>query len=494
MAFEMNRRSFLTTAAVTAGVAAMGAGTVALADEAAEEAPAEGGDYDVVVIGMGGAGMCASIAAKEAGVEKVALLEMNAVVGGCTNFSSSGMNAAETQYQADAGIDDTIDLFISDTMTGGHNMNNLELVTKLCTEAKDGITWLGDHGIVLSDVTSMGGASVPRCHRPADRSAVGGYMVPLLQEATEAAGVEVFLEHRAIELLKGEDGAVNGVVAQDADGNEVTFNAGAVILATGGFGANFDMIGMYRPDLVDFVTTNASGSQGDGMVMAQAAGANLINMDQIQTHPTVYITEGSTTGSLVGEAVRGSGAILINQEGNRFTDEQGTRDVVSAAELEQPEGKVWVLYDQTLYDNTPVTATYESRGMSLKGETLEELCDQIGVDAATLQSTIDTYNAAVEAGGEGDPFGRTTGLGVLTTAPWYAIPVSPGIHHCMGGVYINTDSQALSIRGEVIPGLYAAGETTGGIHGSNRLGGNAVADIVVMGINAGKKAAEYVLA
>lgn len=486
MSNDMTRRSFIA-AAGAAMVAAAGAGVLAASADEAAQAPT-GGDYDVVVVGMGGAGMTSAIAAKEAGAEKVVILEKLGVVGGCTNFSSSGMNAAGTKYQQEAGGDaatDTVDLFISDTMTGGHNMNNLDLVTQMCSESAAAIDWLGDHGIVLSDVTTMGGASVPRCHRPADKSAVGAYIVPLLQEQVEAAGIEVNMETGATELITDESGAVVGVKAADADGNELTYNAKAVILATGGFGANFDMIGIYRPDLVDFVTTNANGSQGDGMVMAQAAGANLIQMDQIQTHPTVY----QENGALIGEAVRGSGAILVNEEGDRFTNEMGTRDVVSQAELAQPDGKVWLVLDQGLYDNTPVVAKYEQRGFTIKGDDLAGLADQLGIPADELQATLDTYNAAVADGGASDPFGRTTGLGALETAPYYAIPVGPGIHHTMGGIFIDGDNQALTIKREKVAGLYAVGETTGGIHGANRLGGNAVCDIITMGINCGKKAA-----
>ncbi len=476
---KMNRRSFLAAGAAATAVCAMGAG-VALADEA----PA-GGDYDIVVLGMGGAGMCAAIAAKEAGAEKVALLESEFVEGGNTNFSSSGMNAAYTKYQEAAGIEDSVDLFISDTVTGGKNWNNVELVTQMCEASADAIDWVAAHGLELSDVTSMGGASVPRCHRPADKKAIGSELVPALAQATADAGVEIFMETKATALTTDESGAVNGVDAETASGT-VHFSAKAVIVCTGGFGANFDMIKMYRPDLVDYVTTNKEATRGDGMVLAQKVGANLIQMSQIQTHPTVY----QVNGALIGEAVRGGGGILINNAGDRFCNEMGTRDAVSASELQQPDGKVWCFYDQTLYDANAVCAKYDSLEMSTKYDTLDDLAADLGFDVAELQATLDAYNAAVADGGASDPFGRTTGLvAALETAPFYVIPCGPGIHHCMGGIYVDGDSQALTIEGNKIAGLYAAGEVTGGIHGANRLGGNAVCDIVVMGINAGQKAA-----
>jgi fumarate reductase flavoprotein subunit len=461
------------------------------ADGAAASGSAAGdGEYDIVVVGMGGAGMCAAIAAKEAGAERIVILEKAAVVGGNTNFSSGGMNAAETRYQKEAGIEDSVESFISDTLEGGHHLNNVDLVTAMCTRSSDAIDWLADHGMELSNVVAAGGASADRCHRPADKSAVGAFLVPRMEQVVADKGIEVRTETGATELLKDDTGKVCGVKATDADGNEVTLRAGAVVLAAGGFGANFDMIKMYRPDLADMVTTNTGTAQGDGMVMAQAAGANLIQMDQIQAHPTVYIVEGSKTGMLVSESVRGSGSILINENGERFVNEMLTRDAVSAAELQQPDGKVWIVYDQGIYDETPLLATYDQRGMSVKGDTVADLAQTLGVDGATLQQTIDDFNAGVADDGASDPFGRTSGLVTpLENGPFYAIPVYPGIHHCMGGVYVDTDSQALTIKGEKIPGLYAAGEVTGGIHGGNRLGGNAVCDIVVNGINAGQHAA-----
>lgn len=484
-ASALNRRQFVAAGAAASAIAALGVG-VAFADEA----PAVAGSYDVIVLGAGGAGMCAAIAAKEAGAENVVVFESMAICGGNTSYSSSGMNAAYTKYQKDAGIEDSVELFISDTIAGGHNKNNVSLVEQLCEGSAAAVDWVAAHGLELSDVTSMAGASVARCHRPADKTAVGANLVPALEAAVADAGIEIVYETPARELVV-TDGAVTGVVVEGKDGARSLYESKAVVLATGGFGSNFDMIAMYRPDLAEFVTTNAPGVQGDGMVMAQAAGANLIQMDQIQIHPTVF----QETGALIGEAVRGGGGILLNANGERFCNEMGTRDVVSQAELKQPDGKVWCFYDQTLYDANKVCSNYENREMSVKGETLEELCATLGIDAAAVQATLDAYNAGVADGGASDPFGRTTGLKEpLETAPFYAIPCSPGIHHCMGGVYVDGDSQALTIRGEKVPGLYAAGEVTGGIHGDNRLGGNAVCDIVVMGINAGQKAAAAAMA
>ena len=482
---KMNRRTFVGAATVAAAALGMGA-VSAFADEAedaatdeAADGAAAGGDYDIVVVGMGGAGMCAALAAKEAGVEKIIILEKGAFSGGNTSYSSSGMNASETTYQKEQGIEDSTDLFISETLVGGNNWGNVDLVTTMCEGSAAAIDWLADHGLVLDNITTTGGMSVQRCHRPTDGSAIGASYVPALTTAVEDAGIEAVYNARATELVLDENGAVCGVTCEDG----TTYNAKAVILCSGGFGSNPDMITEYRPDLATFVSTNAPSITGDGMVMAQKAGANLIQMSQIQIHPTVY-----ADGSLIAEGVRGGGAILVNNAGERFINEMDTRDVVSAAELEQDSGQIWVVYDQTVYDNNGACAGYENREMSIKADDLAGLADALGIPADALQATVDTYNQSV--GGAEDPFGRTTGfVEPLETAPFYAIPVYPGIHHCMGGVRINTDNQAMDIMGNTIPGLYAAGEVTGGIHGANRIGGNAICDITVMGINAGQKAA-----
>ena len=436
--------------------------------------------YDLVVVGMGGAGMCAAIAAFEAGVpaESILIVERNAMAGGNTIFSSSGMNAAWTAYQKEQGIEDSVELFIEETVAGGHGMNQADLVETMCGGSADTIDWLAGHGLVLDNITTTGGFSVKRCHRPSDGSAIGASLVPALEAAVEEDGIQVLFGTRVTALSTDGDGRVCGVVCEDG----TAIGARAVVLATGGFGSNPDMIAEYRPDLEGYVSTNAASIQGDGMVMAQAAGANLVNMDQIQIHPTVY-----EDGSLVAEGIRGGGAILVNADGDRFTDEMGTRDVVSAAEIAQPGGKVWVVYDQTVYDNNKAAAGYEGKGMSVSADTLAGLADAIGVPADELQATVDAYNQSV--GGAEDPFGRTTGyVEPLETGPFYAVPVYPGIHHTMGGVRVNTENQALTILGDVVAGLYAAGEVTGGLHGSNRIGGNAICDVTVMGRNAGENA------
>ena len=235
------------------------------------------------------------------------------------------------------------------------------------------------------------------------------------------------------------------------------------------------------------MTTNAPGAQGQGIDMAVAIGAGTVDMDQIQIHPTVE----ANTAALITEGLRGDGAILVNAEGNRFTDEVGTRDVVSAAEIAQTGSYSWLIIDQAMVDASSVIQGYIKNGYTFSGETYEELAEAIGVDPAAFAATMEKWNAAVAAGVD-EEFGRTSFANPLDTAPYYAIKVTAGIHHTMGGLTINPDTQVLAGDGTVINGLYAAGEVTGGVHGGNRLGGNAVADFTVFGRIAGQQAAAYV--
>ena len=490
-------------------------------------------DADVVVVGAGGAGMTAAITAAAEG-KSVVILESQSMVGGNSVRATGGMNAGKTVYQDEnefgesAGVEktlktaaekyadnetitalaktvseqwaayqadptgyfDSVELMELDTMIGGKGINDPELVETLCANSADAIDWLDEHGITLHNVSSFGGASVKRIHRPVNAEgktvSVGSYMIPLLQENCEKAGVKMMLDTTATEILTDANGAAVGVKATGASGETVTVNAKAVVLASGGFGANLDMVVKYKPELKGFMTTNAPGIQGQGIEMAEAIGAATVDMDQIQIHPTVE----ANTAALITEGLRGDGAILINEEGQRFIDEVGTRDVVSAAEIAQTGSYSWLVVDQAMADASSVIQGYIKKGYTVTGATYEELGKAMGVDAAAFAETMEKWNGYVEAKNDPD-FGRTSFANPLNTAPYYAVKVTAGVHHTMGGLKINANTEVLNEKGEVIPGLFAAGEVTGGVHGANRLGGNAVADFTVFGRIAGAAASDY---
>ena len=490
-------------------------------------------DADVVVVGAGGAGMTAAITAAAEG-KSVVILESQSMVGGNSVRATGGMNAGKTVYQDEnefgesAGVEktlktaaekyadnetitalaktvseqwaayqanptgyfDSVELMELDTMIGGKGINDPELVETLCANSADAIDWLDEHGITLHNVSSFGGASVKRIHRPVNAEgktvSVGSYMIPLLEENCKKAGVQILLNTTANEILTDANGAACGVKATGASGETVTVNAKAVVLTSGGFGANLDMVVKYKPELKGFMTTNAPGILGQGIEMATAIGAGTVDMDQIQIHPTVE----ANTAALITEGLRGDGAILVNADGKRFIDEVGTRDVVSAAEIAQPGSYSWLVVDQAMADASSVIQGYIKKGYTAEGATYEELAKAIGVDEATFAETMNNWNQCVADKADAE-FGRTSFANPLDTAPYYAIKVTAGVHHTMGGLTINTNTEVLDTNGNVIPGLFAAGEITGGVHGANRLGGNAVADFTVFGRIAGQAASDY---
>ena len=492
-------------------------------------------DADVVVVGAGGAGMTAAISAAADGL-KVVVVESQAMVGGNSVRATGGMNAAKTPLQdkntfgESAGVEktlaaaegyadnetitalaatvseqweaykanpegyfDSVELMELDTMIGGKGINNPELVKTLCSNTADSIVWLDSVGASLTSVGAFGGASVKRIHRPVNEEgktlSVGAYIVPILEKNLQDAGVEIILNTTVDTILTDANGAACGVSGVANDGSKLTVNADAVILTTGGFGANLDMVVSYKPELAGFMTTNAAGIQGQGIKMAEALGAATVDMNQIQIHPTVE----ANTASLITEGLRGDGAILVNAEGKRFFDEVSTRDKVSAAEIAQPGSYSYLIVDQAMADASNVIQGYITKGFTTQGETYEELAEALGMDEAAFAETMNTWNGYVEA--KNDPeFGRTSFANPLNTAPYYAIKVTAGVHHTMGGLKINPAAEVLTEDGSAIAGLFAAGEVTGGVHGANRLGGNAVADFVVFGRIAAQSAADYVAA
>ena len=491
-------------------------------------------DTDVVIIGAGGAGMTAALTASDAG-KSVLVLESQPAVGGNSVKSTGGMNAAKTAYQdantfdEAAGIEKTLksaeayadneaitalaatvkeqweawqanpegyfdstELFALDTLIGGKGLNDPELVNTLVNNSAAAIDYLDSIGIHLNNVAAFGGASVKRIHRPVNEEgktvSVGAYTVPLLEAACQGRdNLALLTDVTATKLLTDEAGAVIGVEAQGKAGNKVTVNAKAVILTTGGFGANLDMVVQYKPDLAGFMTTNAAGIQGQGILMAAEIGAATVDMEQIQIHPTVQ----ADTASLITEGLRGDGAILVNANGERFIDEVGTRDVVSAAEIAQPDSFSWLVVDQKMVDASSVIQGYIKRGLMLQGDTYEALAAELGIPADAFAATMEKWNGYVADKNDPD-FGRTSFAQPLDTAPFYAVKVTAGIHHTMGGLKIDTQTHVLNTEGQIIPGLFAAGEVTGGVHGGNRLGGNAVADFVVFGRIAGQEAADSI--
>ncbi len=440
---------------------------------------------DIVVVGAGGAGLSAAIEASSLGMN-VIVLEKQGIIGGNTNSSTGGLNAAETSLQMLHGIKDSKQLFFDDTMKGGYMLNDSSLVRTLTDNAAAAVDWLTGEGVDLSDLGKMAGASVPRAHRPQNGAAIGPHLISVLYKSATERCIEIRTGNKVKEII-AEEGCAKGVVVE-AGGETYRIRSKAVIIATGGFGANAQMIGRFRPELQNFNTSNHAGATGDAFSWITPFEGALTQMEQIQIHPTGEVN----SHLLITEAVRGNGAILINREGRRFANEMLTRDKLSEAILAQDEGQAYLFFDQSVRNSLEVINLYAQQGILIEAENLEQLAEKINVEPYVLEQTVATYNNYQQSGEDRD-FGRKQ-IDMprsLAQAPYYAIAVEPVIHHTMGGLKINNQAQVLSNQGEAIPGLYAAGEVTGGVHGGNRLGGNAIADIVVYGRIAGKNAARY---
>ncbi len=471
--------------AVTAALLKAGADVEALKNIKFEEADVEVKDReaDIVIIGAGGAGMSAAVEAASAG-KSVIIVEKMPIVGGNTNRATGGINAAETTIQEEEGINDSVETFYDDTFKGGKEVNDPQLLGILVENSAGAVDWLNELGAGLTRVSLSGGATNPRIHTPADGSAVGPVVVQVLQDKLKELNVEILMETTATKILE-DQGRAAGIEASDIKGNTFSIKADAVIIAAGGFGANSDMVETFRTDLVGFSTTNHSGATGDGIELGQEAGAALDDIEQIQIHPTT----DPESGYMFTEGLRGDGAILLNTDGERFTDELLTRDVVSANILKQKEGIAYLITNEEMRVENAALAGYVTKGYAVKYDTLQDLAKAIGADETAVTESMTKYKEAVTSGTDAE-FGRTHLDKTLEEGPYYIMKVTPGIHHTMGGLKIDTQTRVLNTDGEIIEGLYAAGEVTGGVHGANRIGGNAVTDIVVFGRIAGKTAAE----
>ena len=406
----------------------------------AVSAAAEDATYhaDIVVVGAGGAGMTAALTAAAEG-KSVIIVESQPIVGGNSVRATGGMNAGDTQYQDKAefgqaagvekglaaaeayaddatvaaliaavkaqwaayqqnpvGYFDSVELMQLDTIVGGKGVNDADLVKVMAENSAAGVEWLAGYGIELNNTGAFGGASVNRIHWPKvndKKTNVGSYMIPLMEKAcNEEENIQILFETTAYSIIT-KDGAAAGIVAEGKNGETVTVTADAVILATGGFGANLEMVAELAPELDGFMTTNAAGLQGQGIAMAEAIGAATVDMNQIQIHPTVQFD----TAALITEGLRGDGAILVNAEGKRFIDEVGTRDVVSAAEIAQTGSYSWLIVDKAMLDASATIAGYVKKGFVKEGATYEELATVCGMDAANFAATMEAWNGYVAA-------------------------------------------------------------------------------------------------
>ena len=480
-------------AAKKAGVTLAKADKKAL-KKAARELP-KTSNYDVVVIGAGGAGFSAAITARNAGAN-VVLLEKMPAVGGNSLISGAEMNVAKNWVQPKLGInDDSPELHAQDTFKGGDGKGDMKVINVMTHEALDAAKWCRDYlGVRFEDdnLFFFGGHSRKRALIPVGHT--GTEFIAKFQAKADELGIPVITNMKAEELIKNKDGRVVGVKAT-MDGSEYTFNAkGGVVLATGGFGANPEMVKKYNPKIDErFKTTDAPGSTGEALYMAERAGAELVNMGYIQTYPICDPLSGAI--ELIADA-RFDGAIMLNQEGKRFVEELQRRDVLSEAILNQTGRYCWVLWNDKIgsISNTVKAHANEYEAFTKQGimttcDDLKCIADFTKIPFDQLRKTVKRVSDMAGKGNDKD-FNHRSGLVDMQQGKYYVIKAVPSTHHTMGGVRINEKAEALTVEGKVIPGLWAAGEVTGVTHGTNRLGGNAYTDIIVFGRIAGEAAAK----
>ena len=480
-------------AAKKAGVTLAKADKKAL-KKAARELP-KTSNYDVVVIGAGGAGFSAAITARNAGAN-VVLLEKMPAVGGNSLISGAEMNVAKNWVQPKLGInDDSPELHAQDTFKGGDGKGDMKVINVMTHQALDAAKWCRDYlGVRFEDdnLFFFGGHSRKRALIPVGHT--GTEFIAKFQAKADELGIPVITNMKAEELIKDKDGRVVGVKAT-MDGSEYTFNAkGGVVLATGGFGANPEMVKKYNPKIDErFKTTDAPGTTGEALYMAERAGAQLVNMGYIQTYPICDPISGAI--ELIADA-RFDGAIMLNQEGKRFVEELQRRDVLSEAILNQTGRYCWVLWNDKIgsISNTVKAHANEYEAFTKQGimttcDDLKCIADFTKIPFDQLRQTVKRVSDMAGKGNDKD-FNHRAGLMDMQQGKYYVIKAVPSTHHTMGGVRINEKAEALTAEGKVIPGLWAAGEVTGVTHGTNRLGGNAYTDIIVFGRIAGEAAAK----
>ncbi|KAI6000781.1 Flavocytochrome c [Pisolithus albus] len=457
----------------------------------------------VIVVGGGLAGLSAAHTLLERGAN-VLLLDKQGFMGGNSTKATSGINGAGTQAQQELGIPDNAKIFFEDTKRSARDLARDDLIRVLTGRSGDAVNWLQNKfGLDLSKVARLGGHSQPRTHRGSAQ--FPGMVITYAQmerledlAVSQPDRVKIYKKARVTKLLRDESGAVAGVEYTRSGKAETAY--GPVVLATGGYAADFtpdSLLKKHRPEYYDLPTTNGDHCTGDGQKMAMAVGANAVDLEKVQVHPTGLVDPNEPNAKvkfLAAEALRGVGGLLLDNNGDRFVDELQHRDYVT--------GKMWengkypirlVLNGQASKEIEWHCKHYVGRGLMKRFESGEALAKEMGISPQHLKETFDKYNAGAKA--NKDPFGKK----FFSSAEWkmndyFNVAVmTPVLHYTMGGLEIDAESRVVGKDGKPIPGLFAAGEVAGGVHGANRLGGSSLLGCVVFGRVSGDSAAAYLL-
>ena len=441
--------------------------------------------YDVIIVGAGGAGLSAAVMAAREGAS-VAVLEKMSEPGGNTVRATAMYNCVDDKLQHPLGIYDSEEDFYNETYNGGYQKAKPELVRILTSQADEGKLFLEELGLQFDTVIdNCLGGKIARGHYSLAHN--GTDYVQVLWQACNDLGVDFYLNTKANELIMAQDSVIGVEAYRKGETIEFYANNG-VVLASGGFGQNVEMRMYYNRNLTgELLCSNAPGATGDGIIMASKIGASLINMEYIELYPMGDSYDGGLRNSIPNVINKG---ILVNQQGQRFVREDGARDVLSQAILDQKGSYAYSIVDddfEIFADDRSYLEGLVLMGYVEKANSIDELAQLIDVDADILINTIDQYNQSVAL--QSDCLGRETLINAIDKPPFYANMKKPTIHHTLGGIEINEMAQVLNQDKQPINGLFAAGEVTGGIHGANRLGGNSFPDMIVFGRIAGKNAA-----
>ena len=471
--------------------------------------------YDLVIIGSGLAGLTAAYEAylKSNNTLKIALLEQLSSLGGNSKRATSGINLLETVPQKINNVEDNYTIFYTDTMRSGKNINDPNLLDAFSIGKKDLYHYYTSHfDIDIQLLGQLGGHSVARTHRPTNSNfVIGFYLISKISEKVkEIKHLKIFYNSTVIKLLKNEkNNKIYGLKYKNQNiQKENIIYCDAIILTTGGYGHDFGEKGFlkeFAPQIMKFPSTNGHQSTGSGIKLGREIGADLVDMQQIQVHPTGFVDLKNRFAKdkfLAPELLRGVGGILINEYGERFCNELGTRDYVTnkiKENCKKQDINTLDQYECFLLMNEEMAIEFghnfnyykDVKGFILEHKNFYELAKHINVDYSKLENTIKQYNDAYDK--KIDQFNKTTfSYKFDINNKIYSMVITPSIHYTMGGLRINSKAEVININGSKIYGLYAAGEVTGGVHGGNRLGGNSLAECGVFGRIAADSAVNYI--
>ena len=488
--------------------------------QAQEQQMEQAGFTDLLIVGSGLAGLAAAVEAYQSPIfanKKITIIEKDSKIGGNSAKATSGINSVATPAQSEQSVQDSYAKFEQDTLVAGNNLGDPQLVKKMIEESTSAWYFLNRLGVALDTLSQCGGHSEPRTHRPA-KAPTGWAIISALKKYIETVAgnsINVVTNSYITSLIthnedspkarKGVRQYIVGVTGQFAEGGEQTMLrivTPAVIIATGGYAHDRtadSLLARYVPHIKDLPTTTSIHSQGDGIKMAVKIGAALVDMEHVQVHPTGLVDPKNpweTTKFLGPELLRGVGGILLDCRGNRFCNELGLRNYITEQIFthcpKSPQSQAYLVLNLEAKEAFgPTLGFYQAKGfinLMGNGSLVAEDCQ---FPAENFRQTLLDYKKSAEAGQ--DQFGKTRFPTVFEwEQPFLVAKITPVLHYTMGGLKINRWAQVLNQAKEVIQGLYAAGEVTGGVHGNNRLVGNGLLDNIVFGREAGRQVSRYI--